>query len=167
MNDLAILPGDLVDLDAVMAVMDDSFEPAFGEAWTAPQCAGLMPMTGVWLTLAKRGETVVGFSLARIIAGEAELLLLAVLRQEQRRGAGRMLIEAFTNKALTMGADRLHLEVREGNPAVGLYARNGFREVGRRRGYYTGCDGQMYDALTLSRSLSAQPEFRAAGQSGL
>ena len=72
--------------DAVMAVMDDSFDPRFGEAWTASQCAGLLPMPGVWLTLAREDDAVVGFALARVVADEAELLLLAV--RSGRAGPG-------------------------------------------------------------------------------
>ena len=45
------------------------------------------------------------------------------------------------------------LEVRDGNPAVRLYKRTGFSEVGRRRDYYSGCDGQLFDALTLAKSF--------------
>jgi ribosomal-protein-alanine N-acetyltransferase len=56
--------------------------------------------------------------------------------------------------ATTRGADRLHLEVRDGNPAIKLYSRSGFSEVGRRKNYYTGRDGQIYDALTLTRLAS-------------
>jgi len=130
--------------------MDDGFDPAFGEAWTAPQCSGLLPVPGVWLTLARAANEVIGFALARIVADEAELLLLAVKKKWQRRGVGHQLLESFRSTAIKRGAGRLHLEVREGNHAVKLYKQAGFSEVGRRRGYYSGRDGQVYDALTLS-----------------
>lgn len=141
------------DLDAVMAVMRESFDPCFGEAWTAPQCAGLLPMPGVWLTLARDEAEVVGFAMSRIVAQEAELLLLAVKRKDQGRGVGKRLLEAFVADATGRGADRLHLEVREGNHALTLYSRAGFTQVGRRRNYYSGRDGQIYDALTLARAV--------------
>jgi ribosomal-protein-alanine N-acetyltransferase len=143
----------LLDLDAVMAVMRDSFDPSFGEAWTAPQCAGLLPLPGVWLSLAREsGGQPLGFALSRVVAGEAELLLLAVRRESQRRGVGSKLLAAFVAEAARRGAEHLHLEVRDGNHAVALYTRAGFREVGRRKNYYHGRDGQLYDALTLART---------------
>ncbi len=147
-------PGGPADLDAVMAVMNDSFDPCFGEAWTAPQCAGLLPMPGVWLTLARARGEVVGFALARVVGSEAELLLLAVRRRDQGRGIGKRLLDGFTAEAAARGATRVHLEVREGNHAVNLYIRAGFTRVGRRRNYYSGRDGQIYDALTLARPLA-------------
>ncbi len=81
-----IEPGGPADVASVMAVMSDSFDSAFGEAWTAPQCASLLPMPGVWLTLARDGEETLGFALSRVVAGEAELLLLAVSKPAQRLG---------------------------------------------------------------------------------
>ncbi|WP_114953876.1 ribosomal protein S18-alanine N-acetyltransferase [Sphingosinicella terrae] len=139
------------DIDAVMAVMSDSFDRRYGEAWTAPQCAGLLPMPGVWLTLASDHAGAIGFSLSRVVANEAELLLLAVRSSTQRRGVGKMLLQRFIEDAKKRGADRLHLEVREGNHAVKLYEEFGFALVGRRRNYYSGPDGRCYDALTMAK----------------
>ena len=152
--EVSIAEGGILDLDSVMRVMDDSFDPAFGEAWTAPQCAGLMPMPGVWLSLARAGDEVVGFALGRFVVNEAELLLLAIKRDAQGRGIGQSLLDRFISIAASRGAERLHLEVREGNHAGKLYSRAGFIEVGRRGGYYSGRDGQVYDALTLARSAA-------------
>lgn len=154
MNPASVLleEGGIDDLDDVAEVMEDSFDPSYGEAWTAPQCAGLLPMAGVWLTLARSGAGAVGFSLSRIVGTEAELLLLAVRRQAQRQGVGKLLLLRFEADAKTRGADRLHLEVREGNHAVKLYADSGYALVGRRRNYYRGDDGYCYDALTLAKA---------------
>jgi ribosomal-protein-alanine N-acetyltransferase len=143
--------GGLADLPAVMTVMEAAFEARFGEAWTAPQCAGLLPMGGVWLTLARTDGAPVGFSMARMVAGEAELLLLAVHPGARGRGIGKSLVEHFLAAASARGAERFYLEVRDGNAALNLYNASGFQIVGRRRGYYSGRDGSNYDALTLSR----------------
>ena len=151
MTGIALDPGGVADLDDVVEVMGDSFDPRFGEAWTASQCAGLLPLPGVWLTVARENGYAIGFALARRVANEAELLLLAVRRDDQRRGIGKLLLERFIGEARSLGADRLHLEVREGNHAVKLYEEYGFGLVGRRRNYYAGADGQCFDALTLAR----------------
>jgi ribosomal-protein-alanine N-acetyltransferase len=149
---ICLSAGREADLRAVMTVMDGSFDPNFGEAWTMSQCAGLLPLPGVWLTLARDQQEVVGFALARLVADEAELLLLAVKPAGQRHGIGRMLLEQFEDEAAARGAARLHLEVREGNHALSLYEQAGFGLVGRRRDYYSGQKGDRYDALTLAKS---------------
>ncbi|HEY1145334.1 ribosomal protein S18-alanine N-acetyltransferase [Allosphingosinicella humi] len=150
---VSIVPGTALDLDAVMRVMEESFDPAFGEAWTSAQCAGLLPLPGVWLSLAKRGDEVLGFALSRIVLDEAELLLLAVRPKGQRQGIGQLLLDRFVLEATRRGATHLHLEVRDGNHAIELYMRSGFSEAGRRYNYYNGRDGQLRDALTLARKI--------------
>lgn len=153
-REVSLVEGDIGDLDAVMRVMNDSFDRRYGEAWTAPQFAGLLPLPGVWLVLARDATGVVGFALSRQVANEAELLLLAVRRAAQRRGIGKVLLERFATDAKKRGAGRLHLEVREGNHAVKLYEDRGYCLVGRRRNYYTGPEGRCYDALTLAKIVA-------------
>ncbi len=142
-------PGGVGDLDAAMKIMTAAFQPSYGEAWTRSQCAGILPMHGVTLTIAELGREPVGFSLVRAVADEAELLLLAVDPAAQRRGIGQALLDEFIAGALARGAHRLHLEVRDGNPAIALYRAAGFSPAGRRRNYYHGPAGEAYDAVTL------------------
>ena len=139
------------DLDAVMTIMDAAFPPSFGEAWTRSQCAGILPMAGVALRLAHDADgNVTGFSLMRVVADEAELLLIAVDPVAQHSGIGGALLDDFVDIATGQGARRLHLEVRDGNPAIALYQVVGFKLAGRRRDYYHGPDGEARDALTLA-----------------
>lgn len=149
-----IEPGSSRDLDAVVAVMDAAFDERFGEGWTRSQCAGILPMPGVRLTVARNHEgKAVGFSLCRIIAGDAELLLLAVAPAARRKGIGATLLQHFLAAAEDDGASRLHLEVRDGNPAIAMYRAAGFIPAGRRRKYYRGRTGGEFDALTFTRSI--------------
>jgi len=155
---LELADGGHADLPGVLAVMESAFEARYGEAWTLPQCAGLLPMPGVWLTLARKDGELLGFSLSRIVLDEAELLLLAVKPEAQRAGVGKTLLAQFERIAIGRGARRLHLEVRDGNQALNLYHASGFTLVGRRRRYYKGLDGELYDALSLSRPAIIPPD---------
>lgn len=141
-------------IDPVMEVMNEAFDPTFGEAWNKSQCLGILGLPGVWLTLGSVDGRAVGFTLTRVIADEAELLLIAVSPRIQGRGLGTLLIESTVNTAILRGAMRMHLEVREGNSAIQLYRRSGFLPVGRRSAYYRGKFGQCFDALTFSRSIT-------------
>jgi [ribosomal protein S18]-alanine N-acetyltransferase len=147
--------GTFDDLDAVMEVMEAAFGDHYGEAWTRSQCAGILPMTGVSLMLARDPEdgTPIGFSLFRSVAGQAELLLLAVLPSHRRRGIGNCLLKNFIESTRCDGVERVHLEVRDGNPAAAMYRAAGFAPVGRRRKYYHAPDGSQFDALTFARDL--------------
>ena len=153
-EEVAVERGAAGDLDSVMAIMGPAFGTLYGEAWTRSQCAGILPLSGVRLILARdKAKAVCGFSLLRTVADEAELLLLAVSKSAQRRGVGGALLDHFINLGRQGGLSRLHLEVRDGNSAVAMYQAFGFQEEGRRRKYYTGRDGSQHDALTMALNI--------------
>lgn len=154
-DEVSLERGTSDDLDAVMAVMEQAFGTQYGEAWTRSQCAGILPMGGVSLRLARERASggPVGFSLTRTVADESELLLIAVAPAHQRRGIGRLLLEDFIDQARSQGSQRVHLEVREGNGALAMYRDAGFGQVGRRRNYYHAPDGTGFDALTFMRKV--------------
>lgn len=150
---VVLAEGSVFDLPLVDTLMQAAFDPKYGEAWTQGQCLGVMALPGVWLTLAHVDDRPAGFALARAVAGEAELLLLATEPRVRRQGVGAALLRAVADAARERDATRLHLEVRAGNPAVALYRRHGFAKVGERRDYYRGSDGKRRDAQTWSRDL--------------
>jgi ribosomal-protein-alanine N-acetyltransferase len=94
-----------------------------------------------------------GFMLSRRAADEAEILTVAVAPAERGRGIARALLARHLGRLAALGITRVFLEVDDGNrPALRLYARAGFREVGRREGYYARAEGARA-ALTLRRDL--------------
>jgi [ribosomal protein S18]-alanine N-acetyltransferase len=151
--ELQLVDGKSGDLDSVIEIMNSAFDERFGEAWTRSQCAGILPMPGVKLVVARIDGRAAGFSLHRMIGDEAELLLLAVSPDLRRHGIGRMLLDDFLESARRRDVARVHLEVREGNPAVIMYRSAGFALAGRRRKYYRGRFGGEFDALTLGLDL--------------
>ena len=146
--------GDPRDIDVVAALTDTAFDPRYGEAWTRGQCLGVLAMPGVRLTLAYVDDEPAGFAMVRTILDEAELLLLAVAPAARRRGVGTALLRAVIGECAAAGTADLHLEVRAGNEAVGLYRAHGFAKVGERRGYYRGKTGQAHDAHTYRKPLA-------------
>jgi [ribosomal protein S18]-alanine N-acetyltransferase len=154
-QDVRIEHGSSEDIDSVMTVMDSAFGRKFGEAWTRSQLAGILPMNGVCLALARDADSAetIGFSLVRTVADESELLLIAVHPAHHRRGIGSRLLADFLERARNNHVLRVHLEVRDGNPAVTMYRNVGFLPVGRRRNYYHGPNGSRFDAITLAHKL--------------
>lgn len=150
---LEIAESDKSALDEIMPVMREAFDAEFGEAWTRAQCEGMLVNKAIRLNIARREGRTAGFALSRIILDDAELLLLAVRPQARRAGVGRALLDRAIAVAETMGARRLHLEVRENNAAVELYRSAGFDEIGRRADYYRGANGNKFDALTFTFAL--------------
>jgi [ribosomal protein S18]-alanine N-acetyltransferase len=81
---------------------------------------------------------------------EAWVQNIAVRRDAQRRGVGRLLLEALLAEAARRGARSTLLEVAADNaPAQRLYATYGFEPIGVRRGYY---QPSNTDALVMRRN---------------
>lgn len=140
-------------LDDAMSVMTCAFDPQYGEAWTASQCAGVLAMPGTAIVIARNPDPC-GFALVRTVVDEAELMLLAVSPQARGQGVGRSLLRDTMTTAAADGVNFYFLEVREDNPAIKLYVDEGLTVIGRRVAYYRGTDGQRRDALTFRRTLS-------------
>ena len=150
MSAIALSEVGITGLDPVMEVMKTAFDPDYGEAWTESQTMSMLAMPGAWLSLARIEGHAAGFALNRLIADEAELLLLAVSPAFRRRGIATALIDRSRTILLERGGRLLHLEVRHNNPATELYRKAGFAQIGRRPGYYRSMNGVVHDALTLS-----------------
>jgi [ribosomal protein S18]-alanine N-acetyltransferase len=95
-----------------------------------------------------------GFLIGRAVAGEAEILTLAVDVAARRQGVGARLVQGFLAEARCRDATTAFLEVAANNlAAISLYFWAGFTESGRRKRYYAQPDGSPIDALVLSRAL--------------
>ena len=105
----------------------------------------------LWL-VALDGETVVGYVGSQSVEGEADMMNVAVHPDYRRRGIARMLINELVDALAKQGNHSLALEVRSSNaPAIALYERLGFSQVGRRPNYYR---NPKEDALILRKEWS-------------
>jgi ribosomal-protein-alanine N-acetyltransferase len=92
-----------------------------------------------------------GFLLGQAVAGEAELLTIAVDPTLRRQGIGRALVAEFCAIARQKSAQTAFLEVAANNtPAVAMYLACGFTQSGLRRAYYHSPDGTFIDALVMA-----------------
>ena len=131
-------------IDEVLAVEDDLFGP---ERWSPAMFWNELAQRHFYL-VARDGEELAGYAgLAVVGPDEAWVQNIAVRRAVQRRGIGRLLLEALLAEA---GRRKVLLEVAVDNePAQRLYATYDFEPVGVRRGYY---QPSNTDALVMMRS---------------
>ena len=148
-----IIDGDATDIQSIMPVMDDAFDPAFGESWTAAQCLSALAMPDCRLLIAKTGDSITGFAMSRWVLDIEELLMIGVTKASQRQQIGSLLLNAIAERAKNASRHRLFLEVRDGNSAHDFYRASGFEPIGRRKQYYRGSDGIRPDAITMAMDL--------------
>lgn len=148
-------------IDQIMMVMEQAFDPAWGEAWNRNQLAGALSMVNTFAIMldedgnrtGSMGPPAAGFVLSRYAPGEEELLLLAVSPEHRRKGIGRKLISELRAASKNRGASNIFLEMRSNNPAERLYRSSGFEPIGRRKNYYLMANGERLDAITFGLTL--------------
>jgi [ribosomal protein S18]-alanine N-acetyltransferase len=139
------LPRDLKTVSVLWAGVDHAEDLAgchrtlFTEGWDKAAFEGLLSHPTSTSLIARHGnpQETIGF-----------------IKDWQRQGVGRRLIEGMARAAKRAEAKRMFLEVAGDNlPALVLYSRMGFKEVGRRAGYYVRSGQPAVDALILSLAL--------------
>jgi ribosomal-protein-alanine N-acetyltransferase len=135
----------------------------FDEPWSKSDLAHLLALPGgLGLIARSRGfrrlgfdtRRPVGFGLCRVTRDESELLSIGVTPDLRRTGLGTDLVRQAMQRCRAAGARCMFLEVAIDNPgAQALYDREGFREIGRREGYYRRAGGERVAALTMRADL--------------
>lgn len=109
----------------------------FSDPWPeAVIAAELQNELSLWM-VAEQGNSVLGYVGSQTVLGESDMMNLAVLAGCRRQGIAEALVCALCSKLKENGGVCLTLEVRVSNaPAIALYEKLGFTEIGRRPRYY-------------------------------
>ena len=125
----------------------------FDRPWSRDTLRDLLVMPGTdgAVILSKVHETAfAGFVLFQSIGNFAEILTLAVASNHRGRGLGRSLMQLALNRIQETDAEKVILEVQDGNlPAIRLYESLGMMAFDRRRNYYKAADGSHADAILM------------------
>ena len=137
------------------AALAEVHAAGFDKPWTGDDILRFAEDRGGFAIAAEDDGAISGFILCRAMAGEAEILTLAVRPEHRRRGVARLLVEAAAALA-SQTVDAMFLEVAEDNPgAIALYAQTGFSSVGRRGGYYARPGAPAVAAIVMRRALNS------------
>jgi len=133
---------------SVVAIEKECFGPA---AWSERSVASeLINKLALWL-VAVEGDTVAGYIGSQTVCDETDMMNVAVTAAFRRQGIAEKLVNALVAELQAMDSHCLTLEVRASNaPAIGLYEKLGFTQVGLRKNYYR---NPREDALILRKEL--------------
>ncbi|MEV7972485.1 ribosomal protein S18-alanine N-acetyltransferase [Cellulomonas sp. NPDC089187] len=140
------------DLDALEAMEHTLFGPG---AWSRFALAEEIEGPGRWYVGAESTGELVGYAGLWFDGVDAQVMTLGTRPDAQRCGIGRMLLDALLARARELGAVSMLLEVRVDNePALELYRRAGFEQLGLRKRYY---QPENVDAWTMRKHLHEGP----------
>jgi ribosomal-protein-alanine N-acetyltransferase len=147
----AVEPAGLRDAPALAQIHGASFHRGWGES----EFDSMLTERNTLVHRLRMGRKVVGFSVSRMAADEAEILSIAVAESHRGRGLSHNLLLTHLGHLAGRGVRTVFLEVEENNqPARRLYERAGFTVVGRRERYYRQGGGEPLNALLMRRDLS-------------
>lgn len=147
------------------SMMDIEIQVFPGTAWSAEQMADELARTADtrWYAVAESEGLVVGYVGLYVSPPDADVQTVAVAKSQQGGGVGRRLVAAAIDHAWQVGCARIFLEVRADNePALTLYATEGFVRMGRRSRYYP--DGT--DAITMRLRRHEVPDLPESAHVG-
>ena len=143
-----LVPMDRSHLAGVAELERMCFSPPWNEAMLEEE---LYNDTASFIVAEGEDGSVLGYAGLHVILDEGYIDNVAVRPSCRRMGLGDKLLDVFIRFGQANLAF-LTLEVRPSNtPAVALYEKNGFKEVGRRPNYY---DDPKEDALLLTREFT-------------
>lgn len=121
----------------------------FSDPWSENSVASeLKNSLSLWLVAEEEGR-VAGYIGSQTVCNETDMMNVAVHPGFRRRGIGEALVNALVEDLKAMESHCLTLEVRASNaPAIALYEKLGFSEIGRRKNYYR---NPREDALILRK----------------
>ena len=104
-------------------------------------------------------DNIVGYACVRIMYEEAQICNIAVLTEHRRKGIATQLLKTVAAFATEQGCERAELEVNVQNlPAVEMYRKNGYKEVGIRKNFYRKSRYASRDAYTMVLQLAEKTD---------
>jgi len=140
MDDLIIRPALLTDLDRICFIERECFSVPWSredmEYFLNESLSGGRSNCRSLFLCAVIDGALAGYVCMRCVAGEAEIMNVAVTSEYRRRGIGRRLME-YTLRESEKDSETVYLEVRVSNTAAfSMYQSLGFSSIGLRRSYY-------------------------------
>ena len=121
----------------------------FSDPWSERSIASELDNNLAFWLVAVEGETVAGYIGSQTVMEETDMMNVAVHPDFRRQGIAEALVNGLVEHLKAMGSRCLTLEVRASNaPAIALYEKLGFTEIGRRKNYYR---NPREDALILRK----------------
>lgn len=138
------------DLDEVLSIERSAYHFPWGRG-VFESCF----RDGYQASVLESEDGIVGYGIVLAVMEEGHVLNFCIAKEHQRQGNGVFLLREILDRAIKGGVKQFVIEVRPSNlPALSLYKKQGFRQVGLRKGYYPARGQQREDALVLTYQLA-------------
>ena len=144
-NEIQIKEMSLFDLENIKDILISDFDDFWNynilkEELESPNSKYIIAKTN--------DDKIIGFAGIKIIVDTADIMNIVVKKSWRNQGVGNLLLNNLVSLCKNLNLSSLSLEVSENNiPAIHLYEKFGFKQIGLRKDYYNGKDGIIMQYL--------------------
>lgn len=125
----------------------------FSNPWTLEMIQSSMTSDFDRVEVLEKDGVFQGYVIYSVVCDSADLLRIAARPEYRRQGVGTVLMDRMIKACESAEVQNIFLEVRQSNaPAIGMYDRFGFKEISRRKRYYT---SPVEDCIVMQKELSS------------
>jgi len=128
------------DLNSISSILQSDFD----DFWNESILNSELKNENSYYVVAKENDTIVGFGGLWKSVDDIHITNIVTRKNLRNMGIGNAILNELINQAKIFGYNIITLEVNENNiPAISLYKKFGFKEVGIRKKYYNNCDNAI------------------------
>lgn len=123
----------LTDLESIKEILVSDFD----DFWDYSILKDELSNANSYYLVAKLDNEILGFAGIKYVLNDADIMNIVVKKSKRKSGIGSLLLKNIIELCKKLNVSTLFLEVNEKNlPAISLYKKFGFEEVGFRKNYY-------------------------------
>lgn len=123
----------LTDLENIKEILVSDFD----DFWNYSTLKEELSNANSYYLVAKSDNEILGFAGIKYVLNDADIMNIVVKKSKRKSGIGSLLLKNIIELCKKLNVSTLFLEVNEKNlPAISLYKKFGFEEVGFRKNYY-------------------------------
>ena len=132
------------DLDSISNILYSDFD----DFWSYSIFKQELENENSHYLVAKINEEIVGFAGIWISIDEAHITNIVTKKSYRKNGIGNLLLNSLINLCNNLKMNSITLEVNESNePAISLYKKFGFKNLGIRKKYYNNSENAIIMTL--------------------
>ena len=136
--DIEIKPMTLNDLDAISNTLISDFD----DFWTYAILKDELECKNSHYIVAKLKTKIIGFAGIKVLFDEADIMNIVTKKSYRKKGIGSILLQNLIDISRNLNLTSITLEVHQENlPAITLYKKFSFEEIGLRKNYYKDKNG--------------------------
>lgn len=144
--DIKINKFEVKDLDSIKNILSTEFD----SFWNYNILKTELENENSKYIVAKSNNEILGFAGIKIFVNEADIMNIVVKRTYRNKGVGSLLLKNLILICEELYLHSLSLEVNEENlPAINLYKKFGFKNIGMRKNYYKNKNGIIMQKILL------------------